>query len=475
MPLHAGEKPEMRQVQLPHARLLSAHRRRRVRRPTTLPEIIQEMLLPRPSRSAGPVHRFRRGGQHGVEGEGRRRRRAEACPSRHVTSIDADRHGHRRLPTQHQAQGTAAVHHLRQRRRRQEHAHRPAVLRIEDDLRGSARRIEKDTSRYGTTATRSISRCSPTASRTSGSRESRSTWRTDPSRPTSGSSSSPTRPATSSTPNMATGASTADLADHPDRRPPRRAHARRSAHSVHRVAARHQHIVVRDQQDGHRGLRPGRCSSGSGCGLRRLRRRASSCPTSTSCRSRPLEGDGHRRRAEPGTCPGTPARRSCRSWRRSLHARLADRNLEDFRFPVSSVLQPNTLNFLPASPARSPRGIIRRGDEVHVAPLAEEEPRAVASSPSTAKLEEASAAVGQRSRSMMQIDSSRGRHARAAAGNVPKVDHRFDAMVVWMNGEPLVPGKQYPLQADEQGRAGASGACGIASTSTPSTGSRPDA
>jgi len=28
-------------------------------------------------------------------------------------------------------------------------------------------------------------------------------------------------------------------------------------------------------------------------------------------------------------------------------------------------------------------------------------------------------------------------------GNVPKVDHKFDAMVVWMAEEPLVPGKQY--------------------------------
>lgn len=41
-----------------------------------------------------------------------------------------------------------------------------------------------------------------------------------------------------------------------------------------------------------------------------------------------------------------------------------------------------------------------------------------------------------------EIDSSRG-DMLVRAGNVPKVDHRFDAMVVWMAEEPLVPGRQY--------------------------------
>jgi bifunctional enzyme CysN/CysC len=41
-----------------------------------------------------------------------------------------------------------------------------------------------------------------------------------------------------------------------------------------------------------------------------------------------------------------------------------------------------------------------------------------------------------------EIDSSRG-DMLVRPGNVPKLDHRFDATVVWMAEEPLVPGKQY--------------------------------
>ena len=41
-----------------------------------------------------------------------------------------------------------------------------------------------------------------------------------------------------------------------------------------------------------------------------------------------------------------------------------------------------------------------------------------------------------------EIDSSRG-DMLVRPGNVPKVDHRFDAMIVWMAEEPLVPGKEY--------------------------------
>jgi bifunctional enzyme CysN/CysC len=41
-----------------------------------------------------------------------------------------------------------------------------------------------------------------------------------------------------------------------------------------------------------------------------------------------------------------------------------------------------------------------------------------------------------------EIDSSRG-DMLVRPGNVPKVDHRFDATVVWMAEEPLVPGKEY--------------------------------
>jgi bifunctional enzyme CysN/CysC len=41
-----------------------------------------------------------------------------------------------------------------------------------------------------------------------------------------------------------------------------------------------------------------------------------------------------------------------------------------------------------------------------------------------------------------EIDSSRG-DMLVRPGNVPKVDQRFEAMLVWMTEEPLVPGRQY--------------------------------
>ena len=133
----------------------------------------------------------------------------------------------------------AALHHLRQRRRRQEHADRPAAVRLEDAVRGPARRASKPTRASGARrATTSTSRCWSTAWRPSASRASRSTSPTASSRPSGASSSSPTRRATSST--RATWS--------PARRPPtprspgRRAQGRADADAppqLPRVAARH--------------------------------------------------------------------------------------------------------------------------------------------------------------------------------------------------------------------------------------------
>ena len=56
----------------------------------------------------------------------------------HVSDLIAQRH--RGLPRRARAQEPAALHHLRQRRRRQVDADRPAAVRLQDDLRGPARR-----------------------------------------------------------------------------------------------------------------------------------------------------------------------------------------------------------------------------------------------------------------------------------------------------------------------------------------------
>ena len=41
-----------------------------------------------------------------------------------------------------------------------------------------------------------------------------------------------------------------------------------------------------------------------------------------------------------------------------------------------------------------------------------------------------------------EIDISRG-DMIVRPGNVPRVEQKFDAMIVWMNEEPMVPGKSY--------------------------------
>jgi len=117
----------------------------------------------------------------------------------------------------------------------------------------------------------------------------------------------------------------------------------------------------------------------------------------------------------------------------------SDRNMEDFRFPVQYVLRPN-LDFRGFAGTVA-SGIIRTGDEVVSLPSRKrsrvksivtfdgERDEAFAPQSVTLTLED-------------EIDSSRG-DMLVRAGNVPKVDQRFDAMVVWMAEPPLVPGREY--------------------------------
>ena len=117
----------------------------------------------------------------------------------------------------------------------------------------------------------------------------------------------------------------------------------------------------------------------------------------------------------------------------------SDRNMEDFRFPVQLVLRPN-LNFRGFAGTIA-SGIIRRGDEVMSLP-SRKKSRVKNIATFDGELEEAFAPQSVTLTLEDEIDSSRG-DMLVRPGNVPKVDHRFDAMVVWMNEEPLVPGKQY--------------------------------
>jgi len=117
----------------------------------------------------------------------------------------------------------------------------------------------------------------------------------------------------------------------------------------------------------------------------------------------------------------------------------SDRNLEDFRFPVQVVLRPNLDYRGFAGTIAS--GIIRRGDEVVSLP-SRKKSRVKSIVTFDGELEEAFAPQSVTLTLEDEIDSSRG-DMLVRPGNVPKVDQRFEAMVVWMHEQPLVPGRQY--------------------------------
>ena len=131
----------------------------------------------------------------------------------------------------------------------------------------------------------------------------------------------------------------------------------------------------------------------------------------------------------------------------------SDRNMEDLRFPVQLVLRPN-LDFRGFSGTIA-SGIVRKGDEVMTLP-SRKKSRVKSIVTFDGELEEAFAPQSVTLTLEDEIDSSRG-DMLVRPGNVPKVDHKFDAMVVWMAEEPLVPGKQYLFKQTSKVAPGAVG------------------
>ena len=117
----------------------------------------------------------------------------------------------------------------------------------------------------------------------------------------------------------------------------------------------------------------------------------------------------------------------------------SDRNMEDFRFPVQYVLRPN-LDFRGFSGTIA-SGIIRKGDEVMTLP-SRKKSRVKSIVTYDGELEEAFAPLSVTLTLTDEIDSSRG-DMLVRPGNVPRVERKFDATVVWMAEEPMLPGKQY--------------------------------
>ncbi len=120
----------------------------------------------------------------------------------------------------------------------------------------------------------------------------------------------------------------------------------------------------------------------------------------------------------------------------------SDRNLIDFRFPVQLVNRPH-LDFRGYCGTIA-SGIVRVGDEIMVLPSRKN---------SCVKeivchggnLQEAFAPLAVTLTLDDEIDVSRG-DTIVHVGNVPKVASQFEAMIVWMDDEAMVPGKQYLIK-----------------------------
>ncbi len=117
----------------------------------------------------------------------------------------------------------------------------------------------------------------------------------------------------------------------------------------------------------------------------------------------------------------------------------SDRNMEDFRFPVQYVTRPN-LDFRGFAGTIA-SGIIRKGDEIITLP-SRKKSRIKSIITFDGELDEAFAPQSVTLTLEDEIDSSRG-DMIVRAGNLPKVDQKFEAMLIWMDETALVPGKEY--------------------------------
>ena len=120
----------------------------------------------------------------------------------------------------------------------------------------------------------------------------------------------------------------------------------------------------------------------------------------------------------------------------------SDRNLEDFRFPVQLVNRPN-LDFRGYCGTIA-SGIVRKGDEVVVFP-SRRTTRVKQIVTSDGELDEAFAPQAVTLTLEDEVDVSRG-NVISRTGNVPRMNDRFDAMVVWMSEQAMVPGKVYHIK-----------------------------
>lgn len=119
-----------------------------------------------------------------------------------------------------------------------------------------------------------------------------------------------------------------------------------------------------------------------------------------------------------------------------------DRNFDDLRFPVQYVNRPN-LNFRGFAGTLA-SGVVRKGDEIVVLPSGK---RSTVKSIVTydGELEQATPGEAITLTLEDEIDVSRG-DMLVHADNLPRITDSFDAMLVWMAEEPMLPGKKYDIK-----------------------------
>jgi sulfate adenylyltransferase large subunit len=124
----------------------------------------------------------------------------------------------------------------------------------------------------------------------------------------------------------------------------------------------------------------------------------------------------------------------------------ADRNLEDFRYPVQYVIRPDLTYRGFAGQIAS--GTVRVGDEVMALP-SRKTTRVLSIDTFEGPRQEASAPMSVSLRLADEIDVSRG-DMLVRPDNLPRVGDRFDATMVWMSERPLDPERSYLLKHTTQ-------------------------
>lgn len=128
----------------------------------------------------------------------------------------------------------------------------------------------------------------------------------------------------------------------------------------------------------------------------------------------------------------------------------SDRNLEDFRLPIQYVNRPN-LDFRGFCGTIS-SGIVRKGDEIMVLP-SKRTSRIKRIVTFDGDIEEAFCPQSVTLVLDDEVDCSRG-DMIVRPGNVPKIGNAFDATIVWLNADAMIPGKTYLFKHSTQTVAG---------------------